>query len=152
MTLVDAGGLASALGLRLSAQWARKHKRKRKRTWECIGGRRAGKRYRPAPEKGYGECRMVFSRSEAPQVTELVSFSWITAHLFWIGWFHSRVLFCNTAQHLHAQDPRQNCARTTANPVSKCLPHPCHCIPWSVLVSGEPINGLNHSSPLLCHA
>ncbi|KAJ7501045.1 hypothetical protein B0H11DRAFT_1713924, partial [Mycena galericulata] len=54
MTLVSAGGLAT-LGLAPPSSVA------------ASGG--VGKRYRPAPAKtfqcrGYGECRMVFSRSE----------------------------------------------------------------------------------------
>lgn len=55
MTLVSAGGLAT-MGLAPPSS-------------ALAAGGGVGKRYRPAPAKtfqcrGYGECRMVFSRSE----------------------------------------------------------------------------------------
>ncbi|KAJ7016261.1 hypothetical protein C8F04DRAFT_557463 [Mycena alexandri] len=64
MTLVDAGGLASALGLPSPAPGSGIGN-----GGSALAGGGVGKRYRPAPAKtfqcrGYGECRMVFSRSE----------------------------------------------------------------------------------------
>ncbi|KAJ7024202.1 hypothetical protein C8F04DRAFT_1132212 [Mycena alexandri] len=64
MTLVDAGGLASALGLHSPAPGSGN-----RNGGSALAGGGVGKHYRPAPAKtfqcrGYGECRMVFSRSE----------------------------------------------------------------------------------------
>ena len=61
MTLVDAGGLG-ALGVPPPSTAASS-------ATSALAGGGVGKRYRPAPAKtfecrGYGECRMVFSRSE----------------------------------------------------------------------------------------
>ncbi|KAJ6566039.1 hypothetical protein B0H19DRAFT_1136770 [Mycena capillaripes] len=62
MTLVDSGGLG-ALGVPPPSNAASNA------TSSALAGGGVGKRYRPAPAKtfqcrGYGECRMVFSRSE----------------------------------------------------------------------------------------
>ncbi|KAJ7720624.1 hypothetical protein B0H16DRAFT_1896801 [Mycena metata] len=74
MTLVeDAGGLANALGLSSPSSTANASANATANAGasggSALAGGGVGKRYRPAPAKtfqcrGYGECRMVFSRSE----------------------------------------------------------------------------------------